>query len=206
MRRFLSFTISLLYTAVFIGSPLVSAQGTNNGDATAPAFELIVPATARANEAFDVTVKALNSDGTTNTTYTGSISFSVSPLGSGATVPANIDDIPTSSCADGSTTDDNNRVGEYCFRLDAQGQHTFAKAFVFPKDGSYEITVMDNESFTEVLKPITITAGGTTTTENATVTITDPVSQDTVNASTIVVAGTTKPTSTVNFFLGSDKK
>lgn len=36
-------------------------------------------------------------------------------------------------------------------------------------------------------------------------TITDPVDQDTVNSSTIVVAGTTTPTSTVNFFVGTVK-
>jgi hypothetical protein len=37
------------------------------------------------------------------------------------------------------------------------------------------------------------------------VTITEPVSQDTVSSSQIVVTGTTKPTSTVNFFLGTQK-
>ncbi|MEI6711610.1 MAG: hypothetical protein WCK88_05505 [bacterium] len=37
-------------------------------------------------------------------------------------------------------------------------------------------------------------------------TITEPVAQTTVNASTVIVTGTSKPTSTVNFFVGTDKK
>jgi len=75
---------------LFIVSPLVSAQAAT-GDATAPLFELTVPSTARANEAFDVTVKALKADGTINTTFTGGIFFSVTPGSSGATIPSNIE-------------------------------------------------------------------------------------------------------------------
>lgn len=90
MRRFLSFTLTLLYTTVFIVSPSIFAQA-STGDATSKMFELIVPTTARTNEAFDVTVKAKNPDGTINTTYEGSIFFAVSPRESGATIPADLD-------------------------------------------------------------------------------------------------------------------
>ncbi len=189
MRRFFSSIIAILYAALFVVSPLVSAQAAT-GDATSPLFELTVPATARANEAFDVTVKAKNTDGTINTKYEGGIFFSVTPDGSGATIPANIESSDS----------------EYKFTLSEQGQHTFSKAFTFPKEGTYEITVTDNDTFDEVTQPITITANGTTTNPNATVTITEPVAQDTINASTVIIAGTTTPTSTVNFFVGTEKK
>lgn len=190
MRRFLSSLTTTLYIIFFIVSPLVSAQGAPTGDASSPMFELTVPASARVNEAFDVTVKAKNTDGTLNTQYEGGIFFSVTPDGSGATIPANIESSDS----------------EYKFTLSEQGQHTFSKAFTFPKEGSYEITVTDNETFEEVTQPITITASGTTTQNTATVTITEPVAQDTVNASTVIVTGTTTPTSTVNFFVGTEKK
>lgn len=154
-----------------------------------------MPATAKANEAFDVTVKALKPDGTTNVTYVGSIFFSVTPTDSGATIPANLD-----------STD-----SEFKFSLSDQGQHTFSKAFTFPKEGTYDIIVTDYDNpaadaANDIKKTITITAGGTPPAGTATVTIDQPVAQDTVNASTLVVSGTTKPTSTVNFFVGSDKK
>jgi hypothetical protein len=146
MRRFFSFIIAFIYIAVFVISPVVSAQGTNNGDVatTAPAFELIFPGTVKVNEAFDVTVKALNQDGSANTKYEGAIYFSVTPGGSGATIPADFD---------GSGV-------EYKFQLSEQGQHTFSKAFTFPKDGKYDILVGDYESFAEVTKPITVSPAG----------------------------------------------
>jgi|GEM_PF-3136098 len=87
-----------------------------------------------------------------------------------------------------------------------QGQHTFSKAFTFSKASDYEIIVTDSETFEEVMQPIKITAGGSVVTDTATVTITEPVAQDTVSASTLTVAGTTKPTSTVNFYVGAEKK
>ncbi len=66
--------------------------------------------------------------------------------------------------------------------------------------------MLDNATYSEVTKSITITGGGSGTTGTATVTIIEPVAQTTVNASTLIVAGTSKPTSTINFYLGSDKK
>lgn len=197
MRRFLSSAIALLYTAVFIISPAAIAQAAE-WDATKPPFELVLPATARANEAFDVTVKALKPDGTINTTYEGSIYFDVSSddsSDSGATIPADVNPDANSE--------------PYKFKLDAEGVHTFSKAFTFPKAGSYTIFVfedLDSEDFVEVSAPITITAAEWTNTTTETVTITDPVAEDTVSSSSIVVAGTTTPTRTVNFYLGTEKK
>lgn len=110
----------------------------------------MLPATARANEAFDVTVKALKPDGTINTTYEGSIYFDVSSddsSDSGATIPADVNPDANSE--------------PYKFKLDAEGVHTFSKAFTFPKAGSYTIFVfedLDSEDFVEVSAPITITA------------------------------------------------
>lgn len=190
MRRFLSSITALLYTAVFIVSPVVVAQAAEWETPPPPAFDLVFPVTARANEAFDVTVKALKPDGTINTMYEGSIVFAVEPAGSGAIIPADLDGTGE----------------EYKFTLSEQGQHTFSKGFTFPKEGEYNITVSDYDTtFAEFTKPITITAAGGTTTSTATVTITDPVAQDTVSSSEIVVAGTTTPTSTVNFFIGESK-
>jgi hypothetical protein len=185
MRRFLSSAIALCYVAIYVISPFALAQTSD-----APLFELIVPSTAWTNEAFDVTVKAKNADGTINTTYVGGIFFSVNPGESGATIPANIESSDS----------------EFTFSLSEQWQHTFSKAFIFPKEGSYEITVTDNETFAEVTQPITITASGTVVVDTASVNITEPVSQDTVNSSSLMVAGNTTPTSTVNFFVGTEKK
>lgn len=69
MRRLLSFALIFTYTVLSSVSPLLFAQAAE-GDPGADPFELIVPATARVNEAFDVTVKAKKPDGTINTTYT----------------------------------------------------------------------------------------------------------------------------------------
>lgn len=77
MRRFLSVIIASLYTVFYVLSPVLFAQVANED-----MFELIIPASARANEAFDVTVKALKADGTTNTAYAGSIAFEVLKTGS----------------------------------------------------------------------------------------------------------------------------
>jgi hypothetical protein len=107
---------------------------------------LVFPQTVRANEAFDVTVKALKPDGSINTTYEGSIFFSVDPSGSGAIIPSDL-------AAEDST--------DYKFTLSEQGQHTFSKGFTFPKEGTYNITVSDySTTNTEFTKPITIMAAG----------------------------------------------
>ncbi len=90
MRRIFSSILAVLYATLFIVSPLVSAQATSGDDAP-PAFDLVMPATATANEAFSVTVKALKPDGSINTSYVGSISFAVTPNTAGATIPYNLD-------------------------------------------------------------------------------------------------------------------
>jgi hypothetical protein len=68
MRRIFSSAFLVIYIGFLSLTPFVSAQGTPTGDAT-KTFELIMPATGRANEAFSLTVKALQLDGTVDTTY-----------------------------------------------------------------------------------------------------------------------------------------
>ncbi len=188
MRRFLSSVLAILYSIVFLVSPLVNAQGTSNGDASnPPVFELTIPTTYPANEAFDVTVKALKLDGTVNTTYEGSINFDIDKDASTVRFPHSLN--PTDLA--------------YKFDLSAQGVHTFSKAFTFSKAGVYKITVIDETTFDEVTQSITITTGGSIQPDpNAAVVINEPVAQMTVAQSTIPVSGTSIPTRTVNFLLG----
>lgn len=191
MQRILSSILTVFYIGVFLISPIVLAQDAG-GDANSPLFELILPTSAIANEAFSVTVKAKNTDGTINTAYVGSIVFSVTPSGSGATIPANVDEADSV---------------EYTFTATEKGEHTFP-TFLFPKKGTYEITVSnyDDAAYEEVTESITITENGSTTVQNAQVTISEPVAQDTVNAANVIVSGTTSPTSTVNFFVNGQKQ
>jgi hypothetical protein len=76
MRRVFSSILLLIFIGFFTLSPFVSAQGTATGD-NAKTFEITLPATAIANENFDVTIRALKADGSTNTTFTGTIYFAV---------------------------------------------------------------------------------------------------------------------------------
>jgi hypothetical protein len=118
-------------------------------------FELTVPANAKVNEAFDVTVKALKADGSVNTAYVGSISFSVTPYMAGSKIPANLDLDPVPDPSDPSKN-----LGEYTFLLAEPGQHPFSAGFSFPQAGTYEITVMDNETFEEVVKSVVVSGSG----------------------------------------------
>lgn len=76
MRRLFSSAFLFIYIGFFIFSPFVSAQGAPTGD-NAKTLEITLSATAIANENFDVTVRAVKPDGSTNTTFTGTIYFAV---------------------------------------------------------------------------------------------------------------------------------
>lgn len=196
MRRFFSSILLLTYIGFFTLSPFVSAQGAPVGDAT-KTFEIIVPETGRVNEAFSVTVKALNPVGwAINTTFIWTIDFAVTlwsaPAPAGSTIPHNID---------GDATE----LG-YTFTLDDQGQHTFPVAFKFPSPGNYTVAVID-ETDGEVKdsKNISITAGGTLPPTTEPVTITDPVAQMTLSEDTVTVRGTSKATSAIDLSVNGVK-
>ncbi len=185
MRRLFSSVFLFIYVGLFVLSPFVSAQGTTTGD-NAKTFELTVPATARANEAFSVTVKALKPDGSINTAYVWTIDFAVElgwvPNPAGSVIPNNIDGDSTG----------------YIFTLSDQGQHTFP-SFTLPSAGAYTIAVIDESDYGEKAKQsLTVTAWDTATPQTEPVTITEPVAQMTFGENTVHVRGTTKATSTVN--------
>lgn len=197
MRRLFSSAFLFIYIGFFIFSPFVSAQGAPTGD-NAKTLEITLSATAIANENFDVTVRAVKPDGSTNTTFTGTIYFAVEkawvPVSAGdnATIPYDI----------------NGEVDGYIFDLDAQGQKAFTWAlwFKLPSAGEYTIAVVDESGADVDKKTLTVTGGGITTPQTETVTITEPVSQMTVSGGAVNVRGTSKPTSTINISVNGTKQ
>jgi len=192
MRRFFSSVLLLSYTGLFLFSPFASAQVAKG------AFDLIIPDTARVNEAIDVTVKALKPDASTNTTYEGSISFDIDKDPTSVTLPCYIMAVPSS---------ETNSLNTCAFQLSDQGEKKFPVSFTFSKPGTYQVTVIEDvEPYAEVSKSIIITDGGAPSTLAETVTITDPVSQMTLSENTVTVRGTSKVTSSINISVNGTKQ
>ena len=106
MKKLLS-----LFTALFfMGSIFIPVAFLNAASETVK-LELIAPTTTRVGEAIDVTVKAIDKDGKTVTSYRGSIIFNTDNIGD--TVPS-----------PGKTI---------TFTADMNGEKTFSKGLIFKK-------------------------------------------------------------------------
>ena len=117
------------YSADILGS-------TAMGGGTVQSLQLTAPETVKANTPFDVTVKALDSNGDPSTSYRGLVFFSSSD--STAKLPL---------------TD----TGYQFTGTDTDATHTFAQAAIFLNKGQYKLTVTDVDNPTlEDSKMITV--------------------------------------------------
>lgn len=185
MNRFLSY-LSLLALFCAQISPFVAyaqATGTALKD-----FTLTVPSQVIVNEAFDMTVEALDTAGKSLSTYEGTIFFDTNNNPSDVTLPF--------------------EEGEYQFTLSDQGKHTFQKGFTLKKAGKYELVVFEldgpNGGIEKTVEVTAIEKGAPVTTKTDIV-IKEPTTNTTVSTKTLPVNGTSKPTSSVNIKLNGTK-
>lgn len=154
-------------------------------------FDVTIPSeTVKVNEAFDLTVKAMDAGGKKITDYEGTVYFdNVNRPPADVVLPSFGDE-------------------GYAFQLSDQGEHTFAKGFTFKKAGVYEIDVYEIETAGEgISKTIKITAVDKDAPPAAKtdITITEPAKDITVSTKSLTVSGTSKANSSVNILLNGKK-
>jgi hypothetical protein len=146
-------------------------------------FEIVAPTTAKANEAIDVTVRAIDKDKKTVTSYRGSVIFISDTFGD--TVPS-----PGKSIA---------------FTQEDAGQKKFSKGVVFRSTGKQKIYVADVDHSSDIIGETTVTVESAATTgtdtSTETVTIVTPVKDSSITSDMIAVSGKTKKNSKVSFVL-----
>ena len=160
-----------------------SITDTFAADGVVTQFEVIAPATAKVNEAIDITVRALDQDKKVVPTYRWSIIFL--PQNFGDTVPMPGKSIPF-------TTEDN-------------GEKKFSKWVIFKTAGKQTISVVDisGEDISGEAT-VTIDAGTTTSGTSSTleeISIVSPAQGVKITSETLVVNGKTRKNSKVNITL-----
>lgn len=172
MRRIVTFFIltSLLISQV---APFIAFGQKKN--VSLKDFDVTFPAEVKINEAFDITVKAVDAGGKKVTDYEGTVYFdNVNRPPADVVLPSFGDE-------------------GYKYQLSDQGEHSFAKGFTFKKPGTYEIDVYEIESGENggdgVAKTVKITAvdKDTAPPAKAEVTITEPTNNITVSTKTLTV-------------------
>ncbi len=185
MKRLLSSLSLIAFFFVQISPVLVVAQtaATELND-----FEISVPSEVIVNEAFDMTVTALNEAGKKYDKYEGTIFFDTNNSPTDVVLPF--------------------ENGEYQFTLSDQGTHTFQKWFTLKKAGKYELVVFELDGpgggVEKVVEVTAVPKGGTTPVKSDIV-IKDPATNTTVSTKSVPVSGTSKPTSSVNIKLNWTK-
>ncbi|MBP6921246.1 hypothetical protein KBB89_01725 [Candidatus Gracilibacteria bacterium] len=185
MKRLLSSLSLIAFFFVQISPVLVVAQtaATELND-----FEISVPSEVIVNEAFDMTVTALNEAGKKYDKYEGTIFFDTNNSPTDVVLPF--------------------ENGEYQFTLSDQGTHTFQKGFTLKKAGKYELVVFELDGpgggVEKVVEVTAVPKGGTTPVKSDIV-IKDPATNTTVSTKSVPVSGTSKPTSSVNIKLNGTK-
>lgn len=185
MNRLLSsITLAALFLSQF--TPLlVSAQAAAT---ELKNFEITAPTEVFVDEAFDMTVKAVDAAGVKLDTYEGTIFFDTNNNPTDVVLPF--------------------ENGEYKFTLNNQGEHTFQKGFTLKKAGKYELVVFELDGPNGgVEKIVTVTAvpKDGPPTEKADIVIKEPTTNTTVSTKTILVEGNSKPASSVNIKLNGTK-
>lgn len=151
-------------------------------------FEITVPAEVIVNEAFDMTVTALDKTGKKYDKYEGTIFFDTNQNPTDVVLPF--------------------EDGEYQFTLSDQGVHTFQKGFTLKKAGKYELVVFELDGpngGVEKIVEVTAVAKGDNPPTKSDIVIKDPVTNTTVSTKSIPVSGTSKPTSSINIKLNGTK-
>ncbi len=185
MNRLLS-TLTLIAFFFAQLSPIVAtaqAAATELND-----FEISVPAQVIVNEAFDMTVTALNEAGKKYEKYEGTIFFDTNSNPADVVLPF--------------------EDGEYQFTLSDQGAHTFQKWFTLKKPGKYELVVFELDGpgggVEKIVEVTAVPKDGATPTKSDIV-IKDPATNTTVSTKSVPVSGTSKPTSSINIKLNGTK-
>lgn len=151
-------------------------------------FEITVATEVNINEAFDMTVKAVDAAGKKLDKYEGTIFFDTNNNTADVVLPF--------------------ENGEYKFTLSDQGEHTFSKGFTLKKPGKYELVVFELDGpGGGIEKTMTVTAVDKSTPPpvKSDIVIKDPMTNTTVSTKTIPVSGTSKPNSKVNIKLNGTK-
>jgi hypothetical protein len=185
MNRLLS-TLTLIAFFFAQLSPIVAtaqAAATELND-----FEITVPSEVIVNEAFDMTVTALNEAGKKYDKYEGTIFFDTNSNLSDVVLPF--------------------ENWEYQFTLSDQGTHTFQKWFTLKKAGKYELVVFELDGpggGIEKTVEVTAVPKDAVPTTKSDIVIKDPSTNTTVSTKTVPVSGTSKPTSSINIKLNGTK-
>ncbi len=154
-------------------------------DAAASKLEVVAPATARTNEAVDVTVRALSSDGTAARDYAGTVFFIVEG-DAGAIVPYSQDG--------------------YSFIDKDQGVKLFSKGVTFRKAGKMKLRVEDlDDANLSAEAEVTVSADAAVVAGNEPVAVVSPEANVSVSETKIPVVGKTKASSTVTVSLNGAK-
>ena len=186
MKKFLS-TLSIFGLILSQLSVLQVSAATPVATTTAKVdhFEVTMPATAKAQEALDISIKAVDKAGNVVKNYLGTIYVTVENDPK-ATVPYE---------------------EGYTFVTGDQGVKTFSKGLSFSKEGKMKVSVLDID--TENLEGsanVTVTNGSTGKTEAAgDITISSPANGDTIPDTKTTVSGTTKKNSKVQIFVNGKK-
>lgn len=185
MKRLFSSLTLIAFFFVQLSPVVISAQAAITG---LHDFEITVPAQVTVNEAFDVTVTALDKAGKKYEKYEGTILFDTNSNAADVILPWE-------------------DVG-YKFELSDQGVHTFQKWFTLKKAGKYELIVFEIDwpnGGVEKIVEVTAVAKDAPPTAKSDIVIKDPVTNTTVSTKIVPVSGTSKPTSSVNIKLNGTK-
>ncbi len=177
MKRLLSFAV----LSIFFCSSFLSFQHVFAADSTVVGFEIIAPTTATANEAIDITVRAIDKDKKTVTNYRWSILFILDNFWN--TVPSPSKAIP--------------------FTAEDAWQKKFSKGIIFRSTGKQEISVTDLDRPNDISGETTVMVSAASTSSGSgqvgteTITIVTPVKDSQVISDIIAVSGKTKKNSKV---------
>ncbi len=154
----------------------------------ADSLEVIIPESARVGEAVDITVRALETDGSVDVDYEGNIYISVLE-DPNATVPF---------VEDG-----------YTFAPADQGEKVFSKGLSFTQEGTMTVSVIDliAEELEGVASIEVLPAGGEQMPgeiETAELSISNPTNGAVINTDSVDVIGTTKRNSRVQISLNGE--
>lgn len=187
MKKLLSIAVSfgLLLGNISASSVLAATAPAATTTAKVDHFEVTVPATAKSQEALDITIKAVDKTGNVVKNYLGTIYVTVEN-DTKATVPYE----------DG-----------YTFVTGDQGVKTFSKGLSFSKEGKMKVTVVDIDvENLEGTANVTVTnSAGTKTEASGDITITSPANGDTIPDTKTTVSGTAKKNSKVQIFVNGKK-
>jgi hypothetical protein len=182
-RLFSSLTLIALFVSQFTPFVAFAQAATDLKD-----FTITAPTEVIVNEAFDITVEAVDGAGKKLDKYEGTIFFDTNNNPADVVLPF--------------------EDGEYQFTLNDQGKHTFQKWFTLKKAGKYEIVIFELDGpggGIEKVVEVTATPKDTPPPAKSDIVIKEPTSNTTVSTKIIPVSGTAKANSKVNIKLNGTK-